>query len=176
MSGHRHGSVWWASVALMLGLLLFCLGAVSTSEVHAADDPGVSAPRPTYRAPVQARVIDPFRVPEGPYGPGNRGLEYDTDLGQAVRSIGSGRVVFAGAVGGRLVISVDHPDGLRSSLVGMASIAVAVGDRVEIGTVVGRSGVRLHLGVRRGRVYLDPELLFAVRRRARLVPWRASGG
>ena len=26
--------------------------------------------------PVDAPVLDPFRAPAGPYGPGNRGIEY----------------------------------------------------------------------------------------------------
>ena len=176
MRGRRRGSAWRMPVAVVLGLLVSWAGAMGAPDALAADDPGVSDRRTAYRPPLEARVVDAFRLPAGPYGPGNRGLEYDTEPGRPVRSIGSGRVAFAGAVAGRLVVSVDHPDGLRSSLVGLASIDAAVGQRVEIGTVVGRSGDRLHLGVRRGRVYLNPEGLFAGHRRARLVPWRSGGG
>lgn len=140
----------------------------------AASDTGAAVVRPVtpsrYRPPVDAPVRDAFRLPLGPYGPGNRGLEYETAVGATVTSIGTGTVAFAGQVAGRLVISIDHPDGLRSSLVGLSAISVAEGDRVVAGEPVGRAGDRLHLGVRRAGVYLDPALLFGARGPARLVP------
>lgn len=156
---------------LVLLVLLALAGAVGPPPVGAAEESGVSDRQASYRPPVAAMVIDHFREPAGPYGPGNRGLEYETAQWQPVGSIGAGVVVFAGQVAGRLVVSIEHPDGLRSSLVGLASVAVSVGQRVWAGTVVGRAGTRLHLGVRRGDVYLDPAAIVAVRRSARLVPW-----
>jgi murein DD-endopeptidase MepM/ murein hydrolase activator NlpD len=121
-------------------------------------------------APVDRPVRDPFRLPAGQYGPGNRGLEYDTVTGDPVRAIGAGRVVFAGPVAGRLVLSVDHPDGRRSSLVGLASLRVAVGDLVARGTTVGAAASGLHLGLREGDRYVDPApFLSSIRRRAVLV-------
>ncbi len=130
---------------------------------------------PRYAAPVDAPVIDAFRAPAGPYGPGNRGLEYRTRPGATVRSIGAGTVAFAGQVAGRLVISIDHADGLRSSLVGLAAIDTVVGRRVGRGEVVGRAGPVLHLGVRRAGVYVDPATLFGATGPARLVPWPGAG-
>ncbi len=117
-------------------------------------------------------MVDPFREPSGPYGPGNRGLEYATTPGGTARSIGSGVVVFSGQVAGRLVVSVSHPDGLRSALTGLGSVTVAVGTVVAPGTPLGTTLVRLHLGVRSGGRYLDPALLFGSGppRRAVLVP------
>ena len=94
------------------------------------------------------------------YGPGNRGLEYATDEGAPARSIGDGVVVFAGPVARRGVVTVEHPDGLRSSLTGLATIGVAPGERVAAGDVLGTTGLRLHLGVRRGDEYIDPASLF----------------
>lgn len=123
-----------------------------------------------YTPPVRAAVVDPFRLPLGHYGPGNRGLEYRTVPGTPVRSIGDGTVVFAGLVAGRRVVSIDHPDGLRSSLVGLAVISVRAGRRVARGDVVGSAGPTLHLGVRRDGRYLDPATLFTRRGPARLVP------
>lgn len=123
-----------------------------------------------YSAPVDDPVADPFRAPRTPYGPGNRGLEYATARGESVRAIGDGTVVFAGQVAGRLVVSVEHPDGLRSSVVGLSAIAVVVGQGVVRGQVLGRSSGVLHLGVRRNGTYLDPATLFGRRGPARLVP------
>ncbi len=113
-----------------------------------------------YRPPVDAPVVDGFRLPNGPYGAGNRGLEYDTVPGQAVRAIGDGLVVFAGPVAGIRYVTVLHPDGLRSSVGYLAELLVSAGERVAIGQVVGTAGERLHLGVRSGGTYLDPAALF----------------
>jgi murein DD-endopeptidase MepM/ murein hydrolase activator NlpD len=122
-----------------------------------------------YQPPVHAPVVDGFRLPDGPYGPGNRGLEYATEPGTPVRAIGPGVVVFAGPVAGSLHVTVLHPDALRSSYSFLAEVLVEPGDRVVAGHMVGRSGERLHLGVRSAAGYLDPATLFAVDG-ARLVP------
>jgi murein DD-endopeptidase MepM/ murein hydrolase activator NlpD len=127
--------------------------AVATSELPRHGGP--------YSPPVDAPVTDPFRAPATPYGPGNRGLEYATTPGTEARAIGTGTVTFAGRVAGRGVVTVEHPDGLRSSLTGLAEVRVAAGDRVERGAVLGTTAAVLHLGVRRGDEYLDPALLFA---------------
>jgi murein DD-endopeptidase MepM/ murein hydrolase activator NlpD len=125
----------------------------------------------TYAPPVDRPVRDPFRLPHGQYGPGNRGLEYATVRGDSVRAIGAGRVAFAGTVAGRLVVSVVHPDGRRSSLTGLASLLVSAGQMVARGTAVGTAAPGLHLGVREGTRYVDPApLLSPVPRRAVLVP------
>ncbi|MFZ4516806.1 MAG: murein hydrolase activator EnvC family protein [Microthrixaceae bacterium] len=121
--------------------------------------------------------MDPFREPAGPYGPGNRGLEYATFPGDEVTAIGPGMVAFAGRVAGRSVVAVVHPDGLRSTYTGLATTSVAVGDVVEAGTPLGRTAASFHLGVRRGRRYLDPAALFAggpPPRHAVLVPRRTT--
>lgn len=146
-----------------------------------AVDGGAAAPAdgatfPTVRAgeytpPLDRPVLDPFRMDAGPYGPGNRGLEYGSRPGDAARSIGAGQVLFAGLVAGRLVVTVRHRDGRRSSLTGLVSIEVGVGDLVLRGQILGLAGERLHLGVREGDRYVDPARLFTrERRRAVLVP------
>ena len=114
----------------------------------------------TYQPPVDAPVIDGFALPNGPYGAGNRGLEYATVPGTPVRAIGDGLVVFAGPVAGNRAVTVLHPDGLRSSYSYLAEILVSTGDHVTIGQTLGRAGERLHLGVRWGGTYLDPAELF----------------
>lgn len=115
-----------------------------------------------YRPPVDAPVVDGFALPNGPYGAGNRGLEYATVPGTPVRAIGDGIVVFAGPVAGNRAVTVLHPDGLRSSYSHLAEVLVATGDHVTLGQTLGTAGERLHLGVRSGGTYLDPAALFTV--------------
>jgi murein DD-endopeptidase MepM/ murein hydrolase activator NlpD len=94
---------------------------------------------------------------------GNRGIEYATLPGSPVRAIGPGVVAFAGPVAGRLVVTLRHPDGLRSSYSGLATVEVRSGGRVAAGEAVGHAADRLHLGVRRGDTYLDPASLWGRR-------------
>ena len=130
-----------------------------------------------YAPPVDAPVLDPFRMADGPYGPGNRGLEYDVRAGDVVRAIGDGVVAFAGPVAGRLVVSVEHPDGLRSSLTGLTPVGVALGAPIARGQQVGTAAVGLHLGVRRDGAYLDPaSLCQRAPGRASLVPEQPWAG
>jgi len=64
----------------------------------------------TYRPPVDAPVVDPFRPPPEDWNSGNRGLEYATVPGTPVTAAAAGQVVFAGQVGGSLhVVVLDVP-------------------------------------------------------------------
>ncbi|MGH9117030.1 MAG: peptidoglycan DD-metalloendopeptidase family protein [Acidimicrobiales bacterium] len=114
----------------------------------------------TYRPPVVAPVLDPFRAPASPYGPGNRGIEYDTAPGQPVVASASGVVTFAGAVAGTRHVTIGHVDGVRTSYSFLASVEVTSGQRVEQGSPVGTAGDTFHFGARIGDVYVDPDLLF----------------
>jgi murein DD-endopeptidase MepM/ murein hydrolase activator NlpD len=105
-------------------------------------------------------VADPFRPPATPYGPGNRGLEYDTVPSEVVRAAGAGVVLFAGAVGTALHVVILHGDGIRTSYSRLAVIDVRRGQRVVSGQAVGRAGARFHFGARAGTAYVDPALLF----------------
>ena len=120
--------------------------------------PGIPVP---YRPPVAGPVIDPFRPPSTPFGPGNRGLEYATAPGELVGAPADGVVTFAGPVAGALHVVLLHQDGIRTSLSFLAAILVVRGQQVTSGQPVGRAGPTLHLGARRGEVYLDPATLFA---------------
>jgi hypothetical protein len=129
----------------------------------AAADPAPVSPPPgtvTYEPPVRAAVLDPFRAPPTPYGPGNRGVEYDTWPGQPVVAAAQGTVVFAGAVAGALHVTIAHADGVRTSYSFLATVAVVKGQSVEQGTVVGTAGDTFHFGARIGDVYVDPAALF----------------
>ncbi|HET6773117.1 MAG TPA: peptidoglycan DD-metalloendopeptidase family protein [Acidimicrobiales bacterium] len=106
-------------------------------------------------------MADPFRPPAGPYGAGNRGIEYRTEPGTPVRASAGGTVSFAGPVGGALHVTVAHADGVRTSYSFLATAEVVVGQRVAQGRTLGTSGARLHFGARIGGAYFDPAALFA---------------
>jgi murein DD-endopeptidase MepM/ murein hydrolase activator NlpD len=113
-----------------------------------------------YEPPTDAPVIDPFRPPPGPYAAGNRGIEYRTVPGSPVRAAADGRVTFAGAIAGSLYVTLSHADGIRTSYSYLASIAVTPGEQVRLGQPVGTAGERLHVGARRGDIYIDPARLW----------------
>jgi hypothetical protein len=148
-------------------LLVLCCVAMA-----AALAPPASAGPPTYRPPVDAPVRDPFRAPATRYGPGNRGLEYATPPGMAVRVVADGVVTFAGSVGGTRHVTVLHADGVRTTYSFLARVEVVVGQRLRQGTRVGTTAGSLHLGARRGDAYFDPASLFsAAVPEVRLVPF-----
>ncbi|WP_227012671.1 MULTISPECIES: M23 family metallopeptidase [unclassified Pseudonocardia] len=144
-------------------------------------DAGIPAPGAHYAwplAPVPA-VTGPFRAPTFRYGRGHRGADLAGAPGQPVLVARDGVVVHAGPVAGRGVVSVDHPDGLRSTYEPVTA-AVATGARVASGDPVGvlepghggcPVAACLHWGVRRDRLdHLDPLVLLRPPR-MRLLPW-----
>lgn len=166
----RRGGV--GNLRLFLLLLAALVATMLVVSLDAAASQASAAER-GYLPPVDGPVIDPFRPPRARYGSGNRGLEYSVPPQAPVRAAAAGRVAFAGQVGGVRYVSVDHPDGLRTTYGGLTTIAVRLNERVAQGQAVGGSGTRLHFGVRRGDQYLDPALLLGARSgRAYLVPDR----
>ena len=134
---------------------------VSVFAVVAGGQPAAGREPPApYRPPVDAPVSDPFRAPTTPYGPGNRGLQYDTAPGTPVAAAADGEVTFAGMVAGSRHVTVLHADGLRTSYSFLAEVQVVVGQRVLQGQIIGTTVDDLHLGARDGDAYLDPSSLF----------------
>lgn len=167
---------FWAGLRRRAACLLVVpVGALALVASMPAAPTGASDPyeRLVFRPPVDAPVNDPFRPPESPYGPGNRGIEYDTEPGDVVRAAAPGTVEFAGAVAGTLHVTVDHGGGLLSSYSYLERISVRVGTVVARGAVIGIAGERLHFSVRLHGGYTDPDTFIGVRRvRVRLVPLR----
>jgi murein DD-endopeptidase MepM/ murein hydrolase activator NlpD len=118
----------------------------------------------TYAWPVFGRIVDPFRLSAGPFGPGHRGIDVAAPMGTPVRAASGGVVAFAGSVAGSLFVSIDHPDGVRTTYGYLSSIGVSRGDVVSRGQVIAASGVghpgktppHLHLGARLEGRYIDP--------------------
>lgn len=135
---------------------------------------GSTRPGCPWIAPVDASVVDGFRAPPNPYGPGNRGLEYGASAGQPVVAVAPGRVGFVGPVGGRRYVVVEHAGGLRSTYGPLATTLVVRGQQVAAGEGIGTAAPGLLLTARLGtgeaQRYVDPAPLLAGRcGRARLV-------
>jgi murein DD-endopeptidase MepM/ murein hydrolase activator NlpD len=122
-------------------------------------------------------VLRPFLAPSAPWGPGHRGVDLGGSAGEPVLAVADGTVVFAGHLVDRSLVSVDHPNGLRSTYEPVAP-TVTVGQPVHRGDVLGHleSGHAgcavpcLHWGIRRDKEYLDP-LALVTAHRIRLLPW-----
>ena len=138
---------------------------VTAQPVVVAQPAGV-APRGTFGWPLPGvpTVLRRFDPPENPYGAGHRGVDLGGWDGEPVLAAGDGVVAFAGMVAGRPVVSVDHPNGLRTTYEPVLA-TVSPGQRVTRGQPIGTlqaghagcvAAACLHWGVRRGDEYLDP--------------------
>ena len=121
----------------------------------------------TYAWPVQGPIIRGFEPPPNPYASGHRGIDIAVPYGTIIAAPLDGTVAFAGSVAGSLFISIDHPDGVRTTYSWLSSIAVKKGDVVTTGSALGATGwghpgvtpPHLHFGAKLGSDYLDPMLL-----------------
>ena len=181
-------------VALFALLLVQATGAPSAARAGPlpgpvptpgrAGAPSTPPDAPAVRATVYGWPLRPdppvevaFREPTHRFGPGHRGVDLTAAPGAAVLAAAAGTVVFAGVLAGRGVVSVQHPDGLRTTYEPVTAL-VAKGTSVTAGTALGSvaPGHRscratcLHWGARRDRgSYVDP-LLLLMPRHVRLLP------
>lgn len=167
---HRSSRHVVASLGAAVVATVFA-GAVAVAIAVAGAAPAAADEAVVHRPPVDAPVVDPFRPPATAFGPGNRGLTYDLDIGTPVRATAAGEVVFAGWVAGTRHVTVLHADGIRTSYSFLTGISVRRGQTVAVGEVVGHGGQGFHLGARIGDTYIDPAGLFGtIRIEVRLVP------
>ena len=121
--------------------------------------------------PVEAPVVDPFRLPPCSWCAGNRGLEYGTPSGTVVYAVAAGEVTFSGTVADDRYVVVRHSDGRRATYGGLATSPLRVGDAVTARAVIGVTASHLHFGLRDGDAYVDPAAsLGRLVGRPRLVP------
>jgi murein DD-endopeptidase MepM/ murein hydrolase activator NlpD len=114
--------------------------------------------------PVTGAVIRGFDPPGSPFGAGHRGIDVAAPVGTLVRAPAAGVVSFAGNVGGRLFVTIDHGGGLLSTCSFLSALLVHKGDLVIEGLGVALSGAghvgdaipNVHLGVRVNGEYVDP--------------------
>ncbi|MER7280919.1 M23 family metallopeptidase [Dactylosporangium sp. NPDC000244] len=156
--------------------------AASSFAAGVAEAPAETPADGVFQAPLDGpvTVTRGFEPPSDRYAAGHRGVDLAGAPGQTVRSAGEGTVVFAGMVGGRPVVSVEHPGGVRTTYEPVSATVVR-GQVVSRGTPLGtlRPGhpncpvaACLHWGLRTdGSVYLDPMTLLRPAR-VRLLPLR----
>ncbi|AZI59446.1 M23 family peptidase [Nakamurella antarctica] len=123
-------------------------------------------------------VLTLFLPPTQEYGPGHRGVDLGGAPQDAVLAANAGKVVYAGNLAGRGVVSVEHSGGLRTTYEPVTASVIA-GSMVEAGEQIGvleRGHAKcapascLHWGAKIGGTYLDPTSLLAPLR-IRLKPW-----
>ncbi|WP_258726672.1 M23 family metallopeptidase [Cellulomonas sp. NS3] len=168
--------------ALVATVLAVLLAAVAAG--HVAAGPAVGAGtgvEPGYTFPLRepVEVVREFDAPEERWLSGHRGVDLRAAPGDPVLAPAPGVVTFAGPVAGRVVLTLRHPDGRRSS-VEPVTPGVATGDVVEQGAVVGQvagdashcaPATCLHWGVRTSDdAYVDPLMLLAGRGPVVLLP------
>lgn len=132
-------------------------------------DTGIPSTSGQWRSPVGGLdLLTGFDPPPQRWLPGHRGVDLAASADLPVTAAGAGTVVFAGDLAGRGVVSIVHANGLRTTYEPVEPL-VAAGDAVTAGQTVGHlqpghascpDTVCLHLGLKRGPLYLDPMLLF----------------
>ncbi|KUN82092.1 peptidase M23 [Streptomyces bungoensis] len=132
----------------------------------------------TWPVGVRPPVLRGWEPPATVYGPGHRGVDLAAPPGSPVRAVAAGRVVFAGRVAGRGVVSVALAGTDLRTTYEPVSPSVRKGDAVAAGAVVGVVEPRgshcgpaaacVHWGLLRGETYLDPLSL--------LPPWLLRRG
>jgi murein DD-endopeptidase MepM/ murein hydrolase activator NlpD len=152
-------------VALCTATVLLGL-ALAAAAPGSAGPPGAPPPAATYRLPLReaADVTRRFEQPPAPWAAGHRGIDLRSSIGADVLSPVAGVVTFAGAVGGRRVVTVTDAQGRRSSVEPLvpgveAGALVAAGTRLGALALDGSHCVPdacLHWGVRVGADYIGP--------------------
>ena len=123
------------------------------------------------------RLVRAYVAPAHEYGPGHRGIDLEPLGGAEVRAPAAGVVAFAGSVAGRGILTIDHGDGLVTTLepVQTAAGAGRAVSRRTRSSRRSRSGGHaaagtLHFGVRLHGDYINPMLLLGEVPRAVLLP------
>jgi hypothetical protein len=119
--------------------------------------------------PVTGAIVRGFDPPDDPYGSGHRGIDIATAVGTVVLAPADGVVTFAGKVGGRLFLTIDHGGGISSTCSWLTSVLVRKNDHVVRGQAVATTGwghadlpiPHLHFGVRKDGTYVDPMTFLA---------------
>ena len=129
-----------------------------------------------HRMPVASKVIVLFKAPPEPWLSGHRGVDLEATPGTPIRASMSGTIAFAGQVGGRPVVSIQHADGIRTTYDPVISRR-SRGDVVGRGDIIGvlaneneaTHGPGLGWGAKIGESYIDPLTLLG-RSEVRLKP------
>ncbi len=119
---------------------------------------------PPWAWPIVGPIVRGYDPPDSPYGAGHRGIDIAAAVGSVVVAPDDGVVTFAGLVGGRLFLTIDHGGGLSTTSSWLTSLLVRKGANVTRGQSVATTGwghadltvPHLHFGVRLDGEYVDP--------------------
>lgn len=113
-------------------------------------------------APLPGQVLRTFEIGEADWQPGHRGIDLAGTPGAQVRAPASGTVSWVGSINGTPMMTIQHPDGLRTTYQPVQAL-LPQGTDVTAGEVVAtlQAGhctdtACLHFGLRAGERYLDP--------------------
>ncbi len=155
-------------------MVMTTTASTSTAQPPTPTTTRISAATPTVATPTQTawrwplhprpRVVRLFDLSSGTYAAGHRGIDLGTTPGTPVLAVATGRVTHAGRINGRGTVSVLHADGIRSTYEPVEP-RVTRDQMIAAGTPLGTIAEAplhcgdvacLHLGARRGKVYIDP--------------------
>jgi septal ring factor EnvC (AmiA/AmiB activator) len=146
---------------------LAALGESAGQEAQAVEGLGFARRRGRLAPPLRARISLPFgKVVDDEFRTETfrKGVDFEAEGGESVRSVAPGAVRFAGWFRGygRLVI-VDHGDTYFTVVSHLADIFVEVGDIVAVGDTLGSvgdtgslTGPSLYFEIRKGSDPIDP--------------------
>ncbi|AKK03417.1 M23 family metallopeptidase [Corynebacterium epidermidicanis] len=127
-------------IALLVAFMSFSLNPSAWAYVD-----------PVRATPYASRVTDAFDKPAKNWHRGHRGVNLAAEPGSAIHAAETGKVAFVGVIAGVPVISIDHPDGIRTTYQPVHAY-VSQGDDVREGQIIGTLGhptatdVGLHWG------------------------------
>ncbi|WP_455952392.1 M23 family metallopeptidase [Arcanobacterium haemolyticum] len=109
------------------------------------------------------KILKTFHVGAHPWDPGHRGVDLDMAEGDAVYAANDGDVIYAGLLVDRQVVSIQHPDGIRTTYEPIIPLVIQ-GQHVTRGTIIGTiDGTHcaprscLHWGAKKGKKnYINP--------------------
>lgn len=121
--------------------------------------PFTGSSRGKFSLPVVGKVIENYG--DVVQGITQKGLRFKTRRGSLVRSPGKGKVVYAGEFRayGRIVI-VDHGRHYHSVLGNLGSVDVALGERLNTGDPIGKTGSSFYLELRHRGKPVNPSTQF----------------
>ncbi len=145
------------------------VSAELAAKIRAAQARSASSSAPTDTAPSAAGFIWPVSGPiTSPFGwrwgRMHEGIDIGAPSGTPIHAVAAGTVIYAGLLGGygNLVV-IDHGGGLASAYGHQSSVAVAIGESVAQGQVIGyvgstghSFGPHLHFEVRVNGAAVDP--------------------
>lgn len=152
---------------LALVLTVLVAGPVSSDPAPpppAAPDPAVPAIGRAWPVGARPSVLRGWEPPATAYSRGHRGVDLAAAPGTPVRAVAAGRVLYAGRVAGKGVVSVELTGTELRTTYEPVAASVEKGDEVASGEVLGTveatgshcTATCVHWGLRKGEVYLDP--------------------